>query len=77
MIPAALGTVVTGVGMKLRSLNPTLGWGIAGFGLAHILLGGIELAQNRYEMGEIVSISDVPDELSDELSDDMPNQQLY
>ncbi|PRX27964.1 hypothetical protein BX659_11414 [Orenia metallireducens] len=76
MIPAALGTVVTGVGIKLRSLNPTLGWGVAGFGLAHILLGGIDLAQNRYQLGEIVSISDVPDEL-DELSDEMPNQEIY
>jgi len=76
MIPAALGTVVTGVGIKLRSLNPTLGWGVAGFGLAHILLGGIDLAQNRYQLGEIVSINDVPDEL-DELSAEIPNQELY
>jgi len=51
-LPTALGTVVTGLGMKIKKNNPNLGWGIAGFGLAHVLLGTIDLMdekkQNRF-----------------------------
>ncbi|ADL11924.1 hypothetical protein [Acetohalobium arabaticum] len=46
-IPTALGTVVTGLGIGMRSVNPALGWGIAGFGLAHVLLGAIDLVEHQ------------------------------
>ncbi|TDX46457.1 hypothetical protein [Orenia marismortui] len=42
--------------MRLRSINPVLGWGIAGFGLAHIVLGSIDLAQSRHQSNDIVKI---------------------
>jgi len=47
LIPAVLGTVVTATGLALRGANPVLGWGIAGFGLAHILLGTIDLIEHK------------------------------
>ncbi|MGM0501939.1 MAG: hypothetical protein ACQERJ_05385 [Bacillota bacterium] len=46
-IPTALGTVVTGLGMKIKNNNPSLGWGVTGFGLAHILLGTIDLMEQK------------------------------
>lgn len=46
MIPAVLGTAVTATGLALRGVNPALGWGIAGFGLAHIVLGAIDLIEH-------------------------------
>jgi hypothetical protein len=46
LIPTVLGTVVTGTGLALRTSNPIVGWGIAGFGLAHILLGAIDMVQH-------------------------------
>ncbi len=58
MIPTALGTVVTGLGMGIRSVNPTLGWGIAGFGLAHIVLGGIDLVQEQTNVNDTVKIGE-------------------
>lgn len=47
VIPTALGTVVTATGLVLRPVAPMLSWGIAGFGLAHIILGGIDLVGHR------------------------------
>lgn len=47
LIPAVLGTAVTAAGLALRRANPVLGWGVAGFGLAHILLGTIDLIEHR------------------------------
>lgn len=48
LIPTALGTVVTATGLALRAAAPaSLAWGIAGFGLAHIVLGGIDLLGHR------------------------------
>ncbi|MCG8499522.1 MAG: asparagine synthase [Firmicutes bacterium] len=47
VIPTALGGIVTLGGIALRSVNPLLGWGITGFGLAHIVLGTIDLVEHR------------------------------
>lgn len=46
-IPTALGTVVTATGLAVRKVAPAIGWGIAGFGLAHIVLGAIDLVEHR------------------------------
>lgn len=46
MVPTVLGTAVTATGLALRGVNPALGWGIAGFGLAHVLLGAIDLVEH-------------------------------
>lgn len=48
-IPAALGTVVTGVGASLaaKRITPLVSAGVVGFGAAHILLGAIDLIQHR------------------------------
>jgi len=59
LIPTALGTAVTtasaiwdGMEMKKRKSNnndlrPMIAAGIVGFGLAHVVLGSIDLAQHR------------------------------
>jgi len=47
MVPAILGTAVTASGWALRSRNPMVGWGVFGFGLAHILLGSMDLVEHR------------------------------
>lgn len=47
LLPTVLGTAVTATGLALRAANPMLGWGIAGFGLAHIVLGAIDLMEHR------------------------------
>lgn len=47
LVPAILGTAVTATGLALRAVNPVLGWGITGFGLAHVVLGGIDLVEHR------------------------------
>jgi len=49
MIPTVLGTAVTATGLALRGVNQSLGWGIAGFGLAHIVLGAIDLVEHSPE----------------------------
>ncbi|NLL51585.1 MAG: asparagine synthase [Peptococcaceae bacterium] len=57
MIPSLLGTAVTAAGvvmrvrdmkqngMSKRSVVPMIGAGVIGFGLAHMVLGGIDLLQ--------------------------------
>lgn len=53
-IPTALGAVVTTAGLiSNRSTRKKLAWGIVGFGLAHIVLGGIDLIQHRND-GSII-----------------------
>ena len=47
VIPTVLGTAVTATGFALRPVAKTISWGVAGFGLAHIVLGSIDLLQNR------------------------------
>jgi hypothetical protein len=58
VIPTALGTAVTAAGvamrvidmkkngMKKRDIWPMIGAGIIGFGLAHVILGGIDLYEH-------------------------------
>jgi hypothetical protein len=55
-----VGTVVTGLGMGLRSVNPKLGWGITGFGLAHVFLGAIDLIEHQPSNNEMGGISEAP-----------------
>ncbi|MDD4238015.1 MAG: asparagine synthase [Desulfotomaculaceae bacterium] len=47
LIPTVLGTAVTAAGLALRGTNPVVGWGVAGFGLAHIVLGAIDLMEHQ------------------------------
>lgn len=49
LMPTVLGTAVTATGLVLRDSNPKLGWGMAGFGLAHILLGAIDLVEHDHD----------------------------
>ncbi|MDQ2085551.1 asparagine synthase [Herbivorax sp. ANBcel31] len=46
-IPTVLGTVVTATGLSLKPKRSKIAWGITGFGLAHIVLGAIDLIDNR------------------------------
>ncbi|WP_129599091.1 asparagine synthase [Anaerophilus nitritogenes] len=49
MIPTALGSAVTLTGtiMKRKDIAPMIAAGIVGFGLAHILLGTVDMVQNQ------------------------------
>ncbi len=47
LIPTVLGTAVAATGLGLKRTAPYLSWGIAGFGLAHIVLGSIDLIGHR------------------------------
>jgi hypothetical protein len=47
LVPTVLGTVVTATGLAIRPLAPFVSWGVAGFGLAHIVLGAIDLVDHR------------------------------
>ncbi len=59
VIPTALGTAVTAAGVAMRVLDmrnngmdkrdiwPMIGAGIIGFGLAHVVLGGIDLYEHH------------------------------
>lgn len=49
MVPTVLGTAVTAAGFVLRAANPVLGAGVMGFGLAHVVLGAIDLAEHRVD----------------------------
>lgn len=46
-VPTVLGTVVTATGIALRPVAPLISWGVAGFGLAHMVLGAIDLIGHR------------------------------
>lgn len=46
LIPTVLGTAVTATGFAVKTVSPKIGWGIIGFGLAHIVLGGIDLVEH-------------------------------
>ncbi|MGI6712452.1 MAG: asparagine synthase [Bacillota bacterium] len=52
LVPALLGTAVTATGFALRSRNPAVGWGTIGFGLAHVVLGSIDLVEHP-DKGEL------------------------
>ena len=47
LVPTVLGTAVTVAGIAVFSASPVAAAGIAGFGLAHIVLGGIDLVTHR------------------------------
>lgn len=50
LVPTLLGTAVTaaGVALKKKEIAPMISSGIVGFGLAHVVLGAIDLvADNR------------------------------
>lgn len=47
LVPAVLGTAVAASGVALRGKFPAAGWGVLGFGLAHIVLGAIDLVEHR------------------------------
>lgn len=48
LVPTVLGTAVTATGLALtRASSPAVAWGVAGFGLAHIVLGTIDLFSHR------------------------------
>ncbi len=61
LIPTVLGTAVTAVGtamrakdmksrrMSRRDTQVAIGAGILGFGLAHIVLGAIDLIADKYD----------------------------
>lgn len=53
LIPTVLGTAVTTTG-ALMSRNSNykgdkIAWGIMGFGLAHVVLGAIDMVQHKNE----------------------------
>ena len=52
LIPTVLGTAVTATGtvLKKKGIKPALAGGIIGFGLAHVVLGAIDLMENRNDM---------------------------
>ncbi|RXZ84022.1 asparagine synthase [Paenibacillaceae bacterium] len=48
LIPAVLGTVVSASGATLlKSKYKLVGTGVLGFGLAHVILGAIDLIEHR------------------------------
>ena len=48
-IPTTLGTIVTGAGVAMLAMEvvPMVAAGVVGFGVAHILLGSIDLAHYK------------------------------
>jgi hypothetical protein len=48
VIPTVLGTAVTATGAALTAMEiaPVIATGVVGFGLAHIVLGGIDIARH-------------------------------
>ncbi|SET07441.1 hypothetical protein SAMN05660297_01312 [Natronincola peptidivorans] len=51
LIPTVLGTAVTATGtlMQRKKIQPMVSAGIIGFGLAHVVLGAIDLIEHRDE----------------------------
>lgn len=51
LIPTVLGAIVSGTGatMTKKHVRPMIAAGILGFGLAHIVLGSIDIAQHRHD----------------------------
>ena len=52
MVPTILGTAVAATGIAMAATNKgskAVAWGVAGFGLAHAVLGAIDLMEHdRY-----------------------------
>jgi hypothetical protein len=51
VIPTALGTIVTATGATLvaKKISPALAAGILGYGLAHVVLGSIDLVEHKHK----------------------------
>ena len=51
VVPTAVGTVVTAAGATLvaRKISPVISAGILGFGLAHIVLGSMDLVEHKHK----------------------------
>ncbi len=47
LIPSILGTAVAATGATMLRRNPAVGYGILGFGIAHMVLGAIDLWEHR------------------------------
>lgn len=47
LVPTILGTAVTATGAALRGKYPMAGTALASFGLAHVVLGTIDLVEHR------------------------------
>lgn len=48
LIPTILGSAVTTSGFAMKKVLPgPLAWGLVGFGLAHVVLGSIDLVEHR------------------------------
>ena len=49
VIPTVLGTAVTATGATLAAMEiaPVIATGVVGFGLAHIVLGGMDMVRHR------------------------------
>jgi len=47
LVPAILGTAVAATGATMLRKNPAAGYGILGFGIAHLVLGAIDLIEHR------------------------------
>ncbi len=49
LIPTILGTIVSGTGATLtkKKIAPIIAAGVLGFGLAHVVLGSIDLVEHR------------------------------
>ncbi|MTI47024.1 asparagine synthase [Sporosalibacterium faouarense] len=48
LIPTVLGTAVTTSGFAMKKILPgPLAWGLVGFGLAHVVLGSIDLVEHK------------------------------
>jgi hypothetical protein len=49
VIPTVLGTAVTATGAALTAMEmaPLIATGVVGFGLAHIVLGGLEITRHK------------------------------
>lgn len=51
LVPTLLGTAVTAAGLAAYAAYPITGAAVAGFGLAHLVLGGIDLATHDNDEG--------------------------
>ena len=47
LVPTVLGTAVTAIGLAAYNKKSVAGAAVAGFGLAHVVLGGIDLATHK------------------------------
>jgi len=52
LIPTVLGTAVTATGtvLKRKDIKPMMAAGMIGFGLAHVVLGAIDMVENRNDL---------------------------